>query len=97
MAGDAFPDDLDYELTIQIPRFGAGQKIFRRYILQKVLGRGGMGVVWLARDDQLETLVALKVLPDALCHDRASLEALKLETKLGLRLAHPNIVRIYDF
>jgi serine/threonine protein kinase len=97
MAGDAFPDDLDYGLTIQIPRFGAGQKIFRRYILQKVLGRGGMGVVWLARDDQLETLVALKVLPDALCHDRASLEALKLETKLGLRLAHPNIVRIYDF
>ena len=58
---------------------------------------GGMGLVWLARDDQLETLVALKVLPDALCHDRASLEALKLETKLGLRLAHPNIVRIYDF
>ena len=56
-----------------------------------------MGVVWLAMDDQLETLVALKVLPDALCHDRASLEALKRETKLGLRLAHPNIVRIYDF
>ena len=56
---------------------GPTQKIFRRYTLQKILGRGGMGVVWLAMDDQLETLVALKVLPDALCHDRASLEALK--------------------
>src|SRR5438477_7038836 len=97
MAGDVLPDDLDFGQTILIPRFAPTQKIFRRYTLQKILGGGGMGVVWLARDDQLETLVALKVLPDALCHDRASLEALKLETKLGLRLAHPNIVRIYDF
>ena len=76
---------------------GAGQKIFRRYILQKILGRGGMGVVWLAEDEDLERLVALKVLPETLCHDHASLEALKRETKLGLHLAHPNIVRIYDF
>ena len=97
MAGDAFPDDLDYGQTIQIPRFGRGQKIFRRYTLQKILGRGGMGVVWLARDEQLESLVAIKLLPETLCHDQASLEALKRETKLGLHLAHPNIVRIYDF
>ena len=97
MAGDVLPDDLDFDQTIQIPRFGRGQKIFRRYILQKVLGRGGMGVVWLARDEHLETLVAIKLLPETLCHDQASLEALKRETKLGLHLAHPNIVRIYDF
>jgi serine/threonine protein kinase len=98
MTGNGFPDDdLDRGQTILIPRFGPAQKIFRRYTLHKILGRGGMGVVWLAMDDQLETLVALKVLPDALCHDRASLEALKRETKLGLRLAHPHIVRIYDF
>ena len=97
MTGDGSPDDLDYGETIRIPRFGPTQKIFRRYTLQKILGRGGMGVVWLARDDQLETLVALKVLPEALTHDPASLEALKHETKLGLQLAHPNIVRIYDF
>src|SRR5512133_3627940 len=97
MTGNGFPDDLDFGQTILIPRFAPTQKIFRRYTLQKILGGGGMGVVWLAMDDQLETLVALKVLPDALCHDRASLEALKRETKLGLLLAHPNIVRIYDF
>ena len=93
----SFSDDLDFGQTIQIPRFGAGQKIFRRYTLQKILGRGGMGVVWLARDEQLESLVALKVLPETLCHDRVSLHDLKRETKLGLHLAHPNIVRIYDF
>jgi serine/threonine protein kinase/TPR repeat protein len=97
MPDDLFGDDLDFGQTIQIPRFGAGQKIFRRYILQKILGRGGMGVVWLAQDEHLERLVALKVLPEMLCHDHASLDALKRETKLGLHLAHPNIVRIYDF
>ncbi len=56
-----------------------------------------MGVVWLAQDSYLESLVALKVLPDTLLHDSASLDSLKRETKLGLSLAHPNIVRIYDF
>ena len=97
MPSDLFPDDLDFGQTIQIPRFGVGQKIFRRYILKRILGRGGMGIVWLAEDEDLETLVALKVLPETLCHDPASLAALKRETKLGLHLAHPNIVRIYDF
>jgi len=97
MPDDLFGDDLDFGQTIHIPRFGAGQKIFRRYILQKILGRGGMGIVWLAEDEDLERLVALKVLPETLGHDHASLEALKRETKLGLHLAHPNIVRIYDF
>jgi serine/threonine protein kinase/TPR repeat protein len=97
MQGDGLPDDLDVGATIQIPRFGAGQRIFRRYTLQKIIGRGGMGVVWLAQDAYLESLVALKVLPDTLLHDSASLDSLKRETKLGLSLAHPNIVRIYDF
>ena len=45
MQGDGLPEDLDLGATIQIPRFGAGQRIFRRYTLQKIIGRGGMGVV----------------------------------------------------
>ena len=97
MQGNGQPDDLDLGATIQVPRFGAGQRIFRRYTLQKIIGRGGMGVVWLAQDAYLESLVALKVLPDTLLHDSASLDSLKRETKLGLSLAHPHIVRIYDF
>jgi serine/threonine protein kinase/TPR repeat protein len=97
MPDDLFGDDLDFGQTIHIPRFGAGQKIFHRYTLTKILGRGGMGIVWLAEDEELEGKVALKVLPETLCHDRESLKALKQETKLGLHLAHPNIVRIYDF
>src|SRR5437762_8590208 len=77
--------------------FASGQKVFGRYMLIKVLGRGGMGIVWLARDEELERDVALKFLPDLIIHDRALLNELKRETRRSLELTHKNIVRIYDF
>ena len=77
--------------------FAGGQKIFGRYRLVKILGQGGMGVVWLARDEELEREVALKFLPDLMIHDRAVIDQLKRETKRCLELTHPHIVRIYDF
>ena len=74
-----------------------GQVVFGRYTLVKVLGRGGMGIVWLARDEELERDVALKFLPDLMIQDRALLDQLKHETKRCLELTHPHIVRIHDF
>src|SRR5207244_7380658 len=74
-----------------------GQTVFGRYRLIKVLGRGGMGIVWLARDEELERDVALKFLPDLMIQDRALLDQLKHETKRCLELTHPHIVRIHDF
>src|SRR5207253_6765771 len=74
-----------------------GQTVFGRFKLVKVLGRGGMGIVWLARDEELERHVALKFLPDLMIHDRAVLDQLKRETKRCLELTHPRIVRIHDF
>ncbi|PYK28854.1 MAG: serine/threonine protein kinase, partial [Verrucomicrobia bacterium] len=71
--------------------------VFGRYTLVKVLGRGGMGIVWLARDEELERDVALKFLPDLMIQDRAVFDQLKRETKRCLELTHPRIVRIYDF
>jgi serine/threonine protein kinase/Tfp pilus assembly protein PilF len=73
------------------------QTVFGRYTLVKVLGRGGMGIVWLAHDEELERNVALKFLPDLMIQDRAVLDQLKRETKRCLELTHPHIVRIHDF
>ena len=77
--------------------FAAEQNVFGRYTLIRTLGRGGMGVVWLARDDELERNVALKFLPELIIHDRAVLGELKHEARRSLELTHKNIVRIYDF
>jgi serine/threonine protein kinase len=77
--------------------FASGQKVFGRYTLVKVLGRGGMGIVWLARDEELERDVALKFLPDLMIQDRAVFDQLKREAKRCLELTHPHIVRIHDF
>src|SRR2546427_3729287 len=75
----------------------SGQKVFGRYTLVKVLGRGGMGIVWLAHDEELERDVALKFLPDLMIQDHAVFDQLKHETKRCLELTHPHIVRIHDF
>ncbi|MEY2559846.1 MAG: eukaryotic-like serine/threonine-protein kinase, partial [Verrucomicrobiota bacterium] len=89
------PDELDLGATVR--GLSTGQKVFRRYSLVRILGRGGMGVVWLARDDELEREVALKFLPGVVIHDRAVLDSLKAETRRSLELTHRHIVRIYDF
>src|SRR5437773_7607313 len=82
---------------VTLREFVGGQKLFGRYTLIKILGRGGMGIVWLARDEELERDVALKFLPDLIIHDRAVLNELKRETRRSLELTHKNVVRIYDF
>src|SRR5262249_4630318 len=56
-----------------------------------------MGIVWLARDEELERDVALKFLPDLMIQDHAAFDQLKRETRRCLELTHPHIVRIYDF
>lgn len=88
-------DDFDQTIKVRTPSSGA--VYFNRYRLKRVLGRGGMGVVWLADDLKLERPVALKFLPSLIGLDPAAVKELKTETRRGLELSHPNIVRIYDF
>lgn len=87
----------DFDQTIKVKTPAAGAVYFNRYKLTRVLGRGGMGVVWLADDLKLERPVALKFLPSLIGQDAAALKELKTETRRGLDLSHPHIVRIYDF
>ena len=87
----------DLDLGATIKGFSPGQKVFGRYTLVRILGRGGMGVVWLARDDKLDREVALKFLPEVMMGDKLALTELKRETRRSLELTHSHIVRIYDF
>ncbi len=87
----------EHELGVTRRELAHGQKIFGRYTLKKILGRGGMGIVWLAHDEELEREVALKFLPDLIALDKTVVNELKRETRRSLELTHKNIVRIYDF
>jgi HAMP domain-containing protein/predicted Ser/Thr protein kinase len=75
-----------------------GQVFADRYEILGTLGKGGMGVVYRARDRQLDELVALKLLrPEALASDPSLLERFKQEIKLARRITHRNVLRTHDF
>jgi serine/threonine protein kinase len=85
------------ELPNAVNAFSPQQRVLNRFEMIRLLGRGGMGVVWLARDLQLERDVALKFLPASVQSDPEAIADLKRETRRALELTHPNIVRIHDF
>jgi serine/threonine protein kinase len=65
------------------------------YSLQRELGRGGMGIVYLARDVQLDRDVAIKVLPAHMARSAESRERFVREARTAAGLSHPNIVPIH--
>jgi serine/threonine protein kinase len=80
-----------------------GDTVDGQFILEKVIGRGGMGVVYMARDIKAEAAkdrdpyVALKLLNENFKRHPDSLAALQREAKKAQSLAHPNIVNVYNF
>ena len=72
-------------------RVGSG-----RYTLKKLLGQGGMGIVWLAYDARLKEEVALKFLPSQIRADPTALDDLRQETLRSRKLTHTHIIRIHD-
>src|ERR1043166_8607431 len=66
-----------------------------RYRIERELGRGGMGAVYLARDIKLDRPVALKVLPAGYAASPALRERFLRETRLAASFSHPNIVPVY--
>ena len=67
-----------------------------RYEILGVLGQGGMGAVYKARDRELDRLIALKVIRPELATDPAILQRFKQELILARNITHKNVVRIYD-
>ena len=68
-----------------------------RYRLGRPLGSGGMAIVYLAHDRELDRVVAVKRLADNLSHDRSFRDRFLREAQLAAPLNHPNVVRVYDF
>ncbi|HKH47932.1 MAG TPA: protein kinase [Thermoanaerobaculia bacterium] len=74
-----------------------GALMGQRFEILSVLGAGGMGVVYKARDRELDDLVALKMLKKEQLVDRTQLDRLKSEIKLARKITHPNVLRTFDF
>ncbi|MCW5808427.1 MAG: serine/threonine protein kinase, partial [Deltaproteobacteria bacterium] len=74
-----------------------GQVIAQRYRVQRLLGKGGMGAVYLADDEVLGELVALKVISSAFAADEASMVArFRREAAAARKVSSPNVIRIHD-
>jgi serine/threonine protein kinase/tetratricopeptide (TPR) repeat protein len=70
--------------------------IAQRYQILDVLGEGGMGAVYKAKDRELNRMVALKVIRPELARNPAIVERFKQELRLSHQVTHKNVIRIYD-
>ena len=78
--------------TEQLSATSHARVILGRYRMERRLGAGGFGVVWLAWDEKLEREVAVKVIP----RERGEGERVEREARAAARLNHPGIVGIYE-
>ena len=81
--------------TFAPSRLLTGEKL-SHYRVERRIGAGGMGEVYEARDENLQRIVALKVLPDAFLHDPDRVRRFEQEALSASRLNHPNIVTIFE-
>ncbi|HSX78382.1 MAG TPA: serine/threonine-protein kinase, partial [Candidatus Saccharimonadia bacterium] len=66
------------------------------YEIQSLLGAGGMGEVYRAKDARLDRIVAIKVLPPSFSADRDRMQRFAQEARAAAALNHPNILSIFD-
>src|SRR5881296_2557611 len=71
-------------------------KVVGHYRIESLIGVGGMGEVYLARDERLGRKAALKLLPDSLTIDETQLSRFKNEARSASALNHPNILTVYE-
>lgn len=88
---------------VQAPALEPGATLKERFYLEKKLGEGGMGAVYLARDQRKveakhsNPYVAVKLISGDFSQDARAFIALQRETDKSQTLAHPNIITVYDF
>jgi serine/threonine-protein kinase len=73
-----------------------GSRVAGRFVVERRLGEGGMGAVYLARDEQLGEMVALKMIAGAALLDPAAAARFRREASAARRISHPNVVRLHD-
>lgn len=89
--GKTLPDRSSGDLPI-------GSLFASRYLIEQVIGRGGMGVVYRAIDKQLDEPVAIKTLPgDVMSRSPEELEGFKREIRLARKITHRNVLRTFDY
>ena len=76
--------------------FSPGTLLGSRYQILKILGQGGMGAVYQARDQELDRIIALKVIRPELASNPGILQRFKQELILSRHVTHKNVVRIFD-
>src|SRR5579863_4960440 len=85
-----------FEDAIGVVIFQPGTMLGGRYQILRVLGQGGMGAVYQARDQELDRIIALKVIRPELAGNPSILQRFKQELILSRHVTHKNVVRIYD-
>jgi tetratricopeptide (TPR) repeat protein len=90
------PSHLEGTLQITILEFAVGDVFARRYKILEPLGRGGMGRVYKAYDQELQEILALKLLNQALSDDENIIERFRGELRLARQITHKNVCRMFD-
>ena len=95
---------MSMEWTTKAPCYNPRRQLMKesrllnnRYLILEQRGKGGMAIVYRARDTMLEREVAVKVLRENYSRDPAFLDRFRQEAKSAANLSHPNIVTVHDF
>ena len=94
---NATQEDTQRSQLNEAPSFERLSEAFPELEIKELVGQGGMGFVYRARQSKLERDVALKVLPESLAKDPAFSERFTREGQLLAKLNHNNIVTVFDF
>lgn len=96
---DSFMEESDATLALEVLRsesMGLVGETVGRYRIVELLGRGGMGDVYLAHDPSLNRRVALKLLPATITDNRLRVLRFQQEARAASAISHPNVAHIYE-